>query len=135
MFAFMPISAVSFLLYNNTMTQESFSFESEPDLIKELESLRHDWHDEIPDKMLNSTSNPGGDNHYKVRSAWFQQVDSTLFMLEQEGKLSDEKAKDAAVEFSTVFSSDVFTQRKRTLPEHINKANKLLDTVLETIKR
>lgn len=113
------------------MSDETFTFEKEPDLVEQLKSFREDWHDEVPEKTVHSTD---ADNHYKVRNAWFNNVGVTLYLLDMDGRITGKEAKEAIEEFNTTFTSDNFKDRGKTTAEDIKKANGLVDIVLESLK-
>lgn len=97
--------------------------------LAKLKELRHDWKDEIPTKIIHSTS---PDILYKARKAWFQLVITELQnglrneILEQDVYLKKHKAY---LEFCEGL------HHRDTTPEDINHTNKLLDEMIEHVQQ
>jgi hypothetical protein len=101
---------------------------SEYSPLEHLKMLRHDFSDEIPDRILHSTNK---DNKYKVRRNWFQGVVADTENALSKGKIKTSEGKLAAEQLLERFTSEEFKQRELTEKRDIEEANKLIDIILQ----
>ena len=90
--------------------------------------MRHDFSDEIPDKILHSTDK---DNKYKVRRNWFAGVTADVEYAISEGEIRTSEGKLAAEQLLERFQSEEFKQRELTEKRDIEEVNKLIDIILQ----
>ena len=103
---------------------------------KEIQSLRYDYCDEIPNQILSSTtrldSTKNESPKYKVRKSWFSSVSTMLFCGIRDGYLPQEYKKRELAFFRRIKETKFYS--RNTTREDIDYANKLLDDIIESLK-
>lgn len=97
-------------------------------LLEHLVWLRNEFSDEIPDEIVHSTDK---DNKYKVRRSWFTGVVAAAEEALRKGEIKTSEGKLAVEQLSERFTSEEFIQKAKTEKEDIEKANELIDIILE----
>lgn len=92
--------------------------------MEHLRRLREDFSDEIPSKVLH------GHGDFKVRRNWWQGVIGDLDSAINQGLVSKE-LREETEQFLAHYTSEEFHEQKLTTADDIQRANSLLDRVLE----
>ena len=98
-----------------------------PNVAAELRSLRDDYSDEIPSKIVHSDT-PGYEYH-KVRSAFFLALISCLENGIQEGQITSPEL-DTARKLIERFHSKEFGDQELTTAQDINDANERITKLI-----
>jgi hypothetical protein len=107
---------------------KSINFES-PNYLEMLTHLRNDYSDEIPNEIINSTSeNP----LYKVRRAWFDNIIRVIHEMAMGYYFMDDTTE--LDKFSSYFTSPEF-QVRSTTADDIARGNEVLDYLISVVKK
>ena len=99
--------------------------------LERINEFLNDWNDDIPEKILHSTSE---NNKFKVRKGWFSGILGEINLLRLSGLLS-EPEKEAIDKFYHDYSGDIlgFTGRLTTA-EDIERGNEVLLILKQAIE-
>ena len=99
------------------------------DYVKMLNHLRNEYSDEIPNEIINSTS----DNPlYKVRKAWFDNIIRVIHEMAMDYYFMDDTTE--LDKFTSYYTSGEF-QARLTTAEDISRGNEVLDYLLSVVER
>ena len=98
------------------------------DPIQGLTIARTTWSDEIPRRIVHSID---AQNKVKARTNWFTGIVSDAGNALNGGLLNSPEGIEAAEQLVENFASDRWKKQKLTKPEDIEKANGLIDKILE----
>jgi hypothetical protein len=98
--------------------------------LKDFSVLRNDYIEDIPDEILQ----PEMPNYhrYKYRQAFFSSIASHISRMQREGITLSPEASQQYKEFDSYLNTLRGNQRRLTIDD-IDKANKILDTVIEEL--
>jgi len=108
--------------------KESGELSPKQKLLRELVRLRDEYSGEIPDIIVNSTTDQG----YKVRKGWFNQVTGNLELGMEQGLVAGELAEKSE-QFADKYCTEDFAARLTT-KEDIEEADALLNEAIEELE-
>ena len=106
--------------------------EQDVDWLRErLFELKYWFIDETPKEIIHSNSL---ESRYKIRTSWFTSLVWTISIALDNNLLGDKRVKNKAKNFINWYGIEVIKEPPKTnRPEYINKANSMIDEVLQSV--